>query len=247
MEIIQNLYLEVYKDNKQRTVYANQFEYNSRYLRIQLMNNGVPLPASLPSVACLEAIRPGGGVNDFIGTIEQDGKVLVPLDYWITEIFGTVRCKLSIVSPKGTKLSSATFLIKVERSDTENRGCYPRITQNSAITQILAAENARIENENLRVEKDQERDKVIEDVVKRLEEIEQADEETIKNAVDVYFEENPISAEQIFTPGENLILSEDGTLSVKTTDELDPNSDLPISSKAVAQTVGSIEDFLNVI
>ena len=211
------------------------------------MNNGVPLPASLPSVACLEAIRPGGGVNDFIGTIEQDGKVLVPLDYWITEIFGTVRCKLSIVSPKGTKLSSATFLIKVERSDTENRGCYPRITQNSAITQILAAENARIENENLRVEKDQERDKVIEDVVKRLEEIEQADEETIKNAVDVYFEENPISAEQIFTPGENLILSEDGTLSVKTTDELDPNSDLPISSKAVAQTVGSIEDFLNVI
>lgn len=246
MEIIQNIQLEVNRDNKTKTIYANQFEYNSRFLRIQLTNSGVPLRVEQTNVASLEAIRPGGGVNDFIGTIERDGKILVPLDYWITEIFGTVRCKLAIVSPKGTKLSSATFLIKVERSDTENL-CYPRITQNSALTQIIASENQRIENENKRQLKDQERDKTIQDVTARLEEVEKADEETVKKIVEDYFVENPIEAGTQFTPDESLDLTEDGTLSVKTTDILDVNSSLPVSSRAVAKTVGNIEDVLNTI
>jgi hypothetical protein len=98
-----------------------------------LLNNGKAFPVDTTNVASLEAIRPGGGINDFIGTIERDGKVLIPLEYWIAEIFGTVRCRLSIVSPQGSKITSTSFLIKVEAANTENHYCV-QITKNSAIT-----------------------------------------------------------------------------------------------------------------
>lgn len=245
MEIIQNLQLELSGSNKIKTVYINQYEYNSRFLRIQLINNGKVFHVDQVNVASLEAIRPGGGVNDFIGTIEKDGKILIPLEYWIAEIFGTVRCKLSIVSPQGNKLTSTRFLIKVEASDTENHCCV-QINHNSAITQVIATENQRIFNENERILKDKERESAIENIQSQIDKIVATDKASLKEAIDEYFKENPIEAGTIFEPGSNMTL-ENGKLSVKVTDILDPNSDLPVTSRAVSQIVGNIEIFLNTI
>ena len=50
----------------------------------------------------------------------------------------------------------------------------------------------------------------------------------------------------IFTPDETLSLK-DGVLSVNTAEEPDPNNTLPITSAAVAQTVGNIEKLLKII
>lgn len=50
----------------------------------------------------------------------------------------------------------------------------------------------------------------------------------------------------IFTPDETLSLK-DGVLSVNTAKEPEPDNTLPITSAAVAQTVGNIEELLKVI
>ena len=50
----------------------------------------------------------------------------------------------------------------------------------------------------------------------------------------------------IFTPDETLILK-DGVLSVNTAKEPEPDNTLPITSAAVAQTVGNIEKLLKII
>lgn len=245
MEIIQNLQLELQNNNRIKTIYINQYEYNSRYLRIQLLNNGKVFPVEQTNVASLEAIRPGGGVNDFIGAIESDGKILIPIEYWIAEIFGTVRCKLSIVSPQGSKLTSTSFLIKVEAANTENHFCV-QISHNSAITAVLATENQRIINENERVRKDKERQEILEDLQRQIDNLDFVGKEALKETIEEYFEENPVEAGTIFEPGSNMVL-ENGKLSVKVVDTLDPTSELPITSRAVSQTVGNIEVFLNTI
>ena len=49
-----------------------------------------------------------------------------------------------------------------------------------------------------------------------------------------------------FVPDETLTL-QNGILSVNTAKEPDPNNTLPITSAAVAQTVGNIEELLKVI
>lgn len=237
MEIIQDMQLETsVVNNTPKVIYANQYEYNSRCLRIQLINNRKPILIDPSSVATLEAIRPAGGVNDFIGTIEPDGKILVPLDYWVCELFGTVRCKISVVSAQGTKITSANFLIKVERSDTGNLAC-PRITHNNAVTQVIAAENQRILNENMRIQKDQERDKKIQNIEEKLDSISGATEDIVKDIVDEYLQENPPAGGTTFTPDESLSLDDNNVLSVNTLDTLDENSNLPVSSKAVLSVI----------
>jgi hypothetical protein len=83
------------------------------------------------------------------------------------------------------------------------------------------------------VQKDQERDDIIKDIQNKIDEITATNKEIVEDVIDEYFKENPIEAGTKFEPGSNLTL-EDGKLFVKVTDTLDPNSDLPVTSRAVS-------------
>ena len=65
----------------------------------------------------------------------------------------------------------------------------------------------------------------------------------IRDEVDEYLRENPPEG---FKPDESLIL-ENGVLSVNTTNEVESDNTLPITSAAVATTVGNIEILLKTI
>lgn len=100
----------------------------------------------------------------------------------------------------------------------------------------------------------------LEEIKEKLDYLESIqDPDAIKNAVDDYLEQNPPSGGITEIPiathdtiggikiGNNLRISDDGVLSVETTDAAEQDNTLPITSAAVAETVGNIEILLKTI
>jgi hypothetical protein len=83
---------------------------------------------------------------------------------------------------------------------------------------------------------------------KRVEALEKngVSEEQIKTAVENYLDENPIDAGVNFKVDRTLKL-EDGVLSVNTTDQMEQDNTLPMTSAGVYATVGNIEALLKTI
>ena len=85
------------------------------------------------------------------------------------------------------------------------------------------------------------------------------DPDAIKNAVEDYLEQNPPSGGITEIPiathdtiggikiGDNLRISDDGVLSVNTTNDMEQDNTLPITSAGVFATVGNIEALLKTI
>lgn len=91
--------------------------------------------------------------------------------------------------------------------------------------------------------------KTYESLSRRIDELEEngVSEEQIAAAVTKYLDENPIDSGINFTPGNALELTEDGTLNVLTATDAESDNTLPITSAAVAATVGNIEILLKTI
>ena len=89
---------------------------------------------------------------------------------------------------------------------------------------------------------------IIETLLARMEFVEEvggATDEQVGNAVSKYFEENPVGGVD-FETDESLILK-DGVLSINTTNQMEQDNTLPITSAGVYATVGNIEALLKTI
>ena len=77
----------------------------------------------------------------------------------------------------------------------------------------------------------------------RLTELEEkgVSQEVVENAVKGYLEENPIEINNLLTTDKTLTLTNDGVLSVNTTNNTESDNTLPITSAGVYMTVGNIE------
>ena len=71
-------------------------------------------------------------------------------------------------------------------------------------------------------------------------------DQQIASAVEKYLDENPIDTGVDFETDNSLILK-DGILSVNTADAAEPDNTLPITSAAVASSIGNIEVLLSTI
>jgi hypothetical protein len=82
----------------------------------------------------------------------------------------------------------------------------------------------------------------------RIDQIEQAgvSDEQIANAVEKYLDENPVDPGVSFETDNTLVLK-DGILSVNTTNQMEQDNTLPITSAGVFATVGNIEALLKTI
>lgn len=85
-------------------------------------------------------------------------------------------------------------------------------------------------------------------LAKRVEQLEKngVSEEQIAQAVEKYLDENPIDAGVQFETDSTLTLK-DGVLSVNTTDQMEQDNTLPMTSAGVYATVGNIEALLKTI
>ena len=118
-QIIKSLSLDVSRQNRIRAILAKQFDNGSRFLNIQLNNEGEPIVVAKTSVVLINATRADGASESFWGDVNDDGSVTVPITYWMLELPGRVRCDISVISEQGSKLSSLGFAIEVEKTNGE--------------------------------------------------------------------------------------------------------------------------------
>ena len=119
IQIIKEVTVDVAKLNYFNAIVAKQYDRETRFLKVQLANNDVPIKVEAGSSAVINARRPDKAGKSFMGTVNSDGTVLLPIAYWMVELDGTVQCDVSIIN--GTKtLTTTLFEIKVEQAANGN-------------------------------------------------------------------------------------------------------------------------------
>lgn len=169
-EIIKSLSLDVSLQNRIQAVVAKQYDKNSRFLKIQMTDEGRPFPVEQTSVVTINASRADNTYKMFAGKVNDDGTVTVPITYWMLELDDKVSCDISVVDVEGRKLSTLNFTIEVERSnytgedisEDENYDLLLTLLEDvtaakAAEAERVTAENARIAAENVRIENETKR------------------------------------------------------------------------------------------
>lgn len=112
--ITKALRVDVAKKNLFPLIAAKQGDSGSRFLKIQLLNEGVSFTVSSGATVAINARRPDGQCDDFAGTVNEDGTITVPLDAWMLELAGIVTCDVSVEEGEDNRLTSMTFRVEVE-------------------------------------------------------------------------------------------------------------------------------------
>lgn len=113
-KIIHEIRVEVAKPNLFQAIVGKQGDYNSRFLKVTLVDGGEVIGAAEAQSVTINANRPDGASKRFSGEINTDGTVTVPLAAWMLELEGTVYCDISVIGKDDSKLTSASFEVKVE-------------------------------------------------------------------------------------------------------------------------------------
>lgn len=156
-EIIKSLSLDVSLQNRIQAVVAKQYDKNSRFLKIQMTDEGRPISVEQTSVVTINASRADNTYKMFAGKVNGDGTVTVPITYWMLELDDKVSCDISVVDVEGRKLSTLNFTIEVERSNytgeeiSEDENYDLLLTLLEDITEAKAAEAERVTAENARI------------------------------------------------------------------------------------------------
>lgn len=114
---IRLLKLEVSQRNILQTIFAKQYDTDSRFLKIQLMNGTEQIIINPTSIVTINAKRSDNSAKAFAGVVNDDGTVTVPITYWMLELDDKVSCDVSVVDAQGRKLSTLNFTIEVEHSN----------------------------------------------------------------------------------------------------------------------------------
>lgn len=120
-KIIKELTLDVVRDNDGCTVAARQNDVGSRFIRAYITadRHRVELDKSMGAV--INACRPDGEKNGFVGEIDVDGAVTVPISPWMLKVFGSVKCDISIFDGS-ERLTTMPFYVSVEESLYDGEG-----------------------------------------------------------------------------------------------------------------------------
>ena len=113
MTVTTNIALDVCDKSEFLTLFAKQGDSRSRFVRVSLMANGLPLLVPLESVVMMNAVRIDNASKAFAGVVNEDGTVTVPITNWMLAISDVVLCDVSVVS-SDEKLTTFSFAISVE-------------------------------------------------------------------------------------------------------------------------------------
>ena len=156
-KIVKSLSLDVSRQNRIQAVVAKQYDKDSRFLKIQLTDEGEPIVVDLSSVVTINASRADNTSKAFAGEVNEDGTVTVPITYWMLELDDKVGCDVSAVDAQGRKLSTLNFTIEVEHSNhsgddiSEDENYDLLVTLLAEVAEAKDAEAKRVVAENARV------------------------------------------------------------------------------------------------
>ena len=116
-KIVKSLSLDVSLQNRIQAVLAKQYDKDSRFLKIRMLNEGEPITVEQTSIVTINALRADNTSKAFAGEVNEDGTVTVPMTYWMLELDDKVSCDISVTDAQGRKLSTLNFTIEVEHAN----------------------------------------------------------------------------------------------------------------------------------
>lgn len=156
--IIKEIEVDVSQLNRFAAIVAKQYDKQSRFLKVTLLDSGERIKVESASTAVINARREDKVAKTFEGTVNADGTVTVPLTYWMLQLDGTVKCDISIITANKTVLSTTLFELEVQEaaapddSEIEKDDDYGILIQLIADVQAIKdAEAKRVTAENGRV------------------------------------------------------------------------------------------------
>ena len=114
-KITKKISVDVAETNRFAAIVAKQYDKSSRFLNVQLLNEEVPFGADVGATVVINARREDDTAKSFVGTVEDDGTVTVPLAYWMLELDGTVVCDISIINGENM-LTTCLFELQVQEA-----------------------------------------------------------------------------------------------------------------------------------
>lgn len=156
IQITREITVDVARINEFQAIIAKQSDYNSRFLRVTITNNGCPINIVEGSTVSMNALRPDNASQSFLGTVNEDGTVTVPLTSWMLELDGRVCCDISVIDENLQKLTTTLFTLHVEGAANPDINIlqderYPIIIQLlSELSNIQSKEAARDSAESQR-------------------------------------------------------------------------------------------------
>ena len=121
-KIVQKISLEVAKPNYLQAIIAKQFDSDSRYLQVTLVNGSEKIEVQESSTVTINARRIDGAEDAFRGEVNEGGTVTVPLTYWMLELEGKLECDITVIDTDNRKLSTTKFTVEVERASCTGEG-----------------------------------------------------------------------------------------------------------------------------
>lgn len=115
------LYVDASTQNRPPYVYAKQYDANSRYLVVRIMdsNKGIVVTGA----AQLNATKPDGTHSYITGTANEDGTVTIGLTPNLLAVEGKISCDITVFdSADGDQvlLTTSTFFILVDKSNYDS-------------------------------------------------------------------------------------------------------------------------------
>ena len=117
--VTKKISLDVSRKNLLPNIIAKQFDTDSRFLTVTLLDEGEPIKAEAGSTVIISFRRADGQAKSFSGKANEDGTVTVPLANWALELDDIVECDISVYSGD-VKLSTTTFQLEVQPAANGN-------------------------------------------------------------------------------------------------------------------------------
>lgn len=156
--IIKEIEVDVSQLNRFAAIVAKQYDKQSRFLKVTLLNSGERIKVDKASTAVINARREDEVAKTFEGTVNMDGTVTVPLTQWMLQLDGTVKCDISIITADTTVLSTTLFELEVQEAAApddsdiaEDDNCGVLIQLIADVQAIKDIEAKRVDAESARV------------------------------------------------------------------------------------------------
>lgn len=156
ISVIREIDLDVAKLNYLDAIITKQYDRETRFLKVSLQNSGVPVLVENTASVTINARRPDGVSKSFLGTVNDDGTVSLPITYWMVLLDGKVTCDVSVIQGTGL-LTTCLFELQVQEaananediSDDEDYGLLVSLIKETQA--IVEEEKRRVEAEKGRV------------------------------------------------------------------------------------------------
>ncbi len=111
--------VDVSRENNFQAILAKQYDKSTRFLRVTVTDQGVPLVIEETCKVAFNIRRPDKETRAFAGSVNPDGTLRIPLPAWGLALDGTCSCDISIYGIEGERLSTMGFKLVVKFSTVD--------------------------------------------------------------------------------------------------------------------------------